>query len=402
MQGNEHIGARVAVERKLHGLTQHQLADRARVSVSLLRKVEQGSKPASAALLSSVARALRIEQAKLTGQPYFSGDRRLDAVHDLIPELRRELSLYGLPPDDDEPVPQVSVPDLARRVAECSALVHAVDYRRLGVTLPGLLLDLRGASHATTGADRAAVMLLLSETYDNAKRLAYDLGYADLGALAVSLEERAAVESEDRLAVGVASAVRAWTLTGNGAFAAAYRMLVDSIGDMEPDLPERGKPAWSVWGFLNLQAALASARSGDAPRTWEHHSAAQHAACQLDGDRDDYRLAFGPSNTAIWGVGLAVELMDGAAAVQRARQVVIPEHLPRARAGHHFLDLARGHVYNGDNRAALSSLLMARRVAPQQIRYHPMARETVYSLARDERRSTETLRSLAAWMGVHD
>ena len=151
MQGNEHIGARIAAERKLRGLTQYQLADRACVSVSLLRKVEQGSKPASAALLSSVARALRIEQATLTGQPYFSGNRKLDAVHDLIPELRRELSQHG------------------------------VAYTRLGVALPGLLRDLRVASFATSGAAKAKVMLLMYETYDNAKRLVYDLGYADLG-----------------------------------------------------------------------------------------------------------------------------------------------------------------------------------------------------------------------------
>jgi hypothetical protein len=31
-----------------------------------------------------------------------------------------------------------------------------------------------------------------------------------------------------------------------------------------------------------------------------------------------------------------------------------------------------------------------------------MARETVYALARAERRSTETLRGLAVWMGVPD
>jgi hypothetical protein len=31
-----------------------------------------------------------------------------------------------------------------------------------------------------------------------------------------------------------------------------------------------------------------------------------------------------------------------------------------------------------------------------------MARETVYALARAERRSSDTLRGLAAWMGVQD
>lgn len=88
-------------------------------------------------------------------------------------------------------------------------------------------------------------------------------------------------------------------------------------------------------------------------------------------------MAFGPTNTAIWGVGLAVELQDGAAAVSRAAKVRIPAELPKARAGHHFLDLSRGYLYNGDRQSALGALVTARRFAPQQVRYHPMARETV-------------------------
>jgi transcriptional regulator with XRE-family HTH domain len=403
MREDEHIGARIAQERKLRGLTQQALADRAHVSLSLLRKVEQGSRPASVALVASVAKALRIEHARLTGQPYYSGDRQLDAVHDLIPDLRRELALYGLPPDDEDVRP-VLLDDLAARVAGCSELVHAVDYLRLGALLPPLLADLRAAAYRSTGAEHARLMFMLSETYDNAKRLAYDLGYADLGALAVSLQERAAAESEDPLAVAVVRAVRAWTLTGTGAFGAAYRLLVDAIGDLDGQIRSKqsSPETWSVWGFLHLQAALSQARAGDAARTWDHHAAAEHAAAALGADLDHYRLAFGPSNTAIWGVGLAVELMDGPAAVDRAQRVVIPADLPRARAGHHFLDLARGQYYNGDHRGALGSLLTARRIAPQQIRYHPAARETVYALARAERRSSDTLRGLAAWMGIQD
>jgi hypothetical protein len=47
-------------------------------------------------------------------------------------------------------------------------------------------------------------------------------------------------------------------------------------------------------------------------------------------------------------------------------------------------------------------LLTARKIAPQQTRYHPMARETVHALARVERRSSDTLRGLASWMGLQD
>ena len=403
---SEGIGGRIAVERKLRGLTQRQLADRAHVSLSLLRKVEQGNKPASPALTSSVARALGLELVRLTGQPYYAGNRRVDALHDLIPTLRRELGMYGLPPEEDAPPRPVR--ELEARVSESSDLVQAVSYMRLGEMLPELLADLRAAAAVATGEQRTQVWLLMREAYDNAKRLGYDLGYGDLGALAVSLEERAALESGDPLAVALSRGVRAWTLTGAGAFAAAYRLLVGTAEGLQKELKEArddaeaAAPGWSIWGFMHLQAALSAARSGDAPRTWDHFDAAQHAASRLEGDRDDFRLSFGPTNTAVWGVGLAVELQDGPAAVARARDIAVRPALPKERAGHHYMDLARGHFYNGDHASALGSLVTARRIAPQQTRYNPMARETVLALARAERRSTESLRGMAAWMGLDD
>jgi hypothetical protein len=162
-----------------------------------------------------VALALGIDHGQLTGQPYYSGNQSTDALHELIPDLRRELTMYGLPPDE-EPEVALSLQDLAARVAECSELLYIVDYARAGTILPGLLSDLRTASATFTGQDRARVMDMIRETSDNAKRLAYDLGYPDLGLLAVSNEERAALEAGDPLAVAVTRSVRAWTLTGSG------------------------------------------------------------------------------------------------------------------------------------------------------------------------------------------
>jgi hypothetical protein len=55
---------------------------------------------------------------------------------------------------------------------------------------------------------------------------------------------------------------------------------------------------------------------------------------------------------------------------------------------------------NGERTGVLDSLTTARRIAPQPARYHPMARETVHALAHTERRTTESLRGLTAWMGT--
>ncbi|MEK8143512.1 helix-turn-helix transcriptional regulator [Streptomyces sp. M10(2022)] len=69
-------GARIAAHRRLHRLTQQQLATRANVSYSLLVKVEQGRRPASGALIASAAKAMGVSVTTITGQPYTTDHTR--------------------------------------------------------------------------------------------------------------------------------------------------------------------------------------------------------------------------------------------------------------------------------------------------------------------------------------
>jgi transcriptional regulator with XRE-family HTH domain len=86
------IGQRIAEARKARGLTQQTLAQRSAISVSLLRKVEQGSRDATPALTAAVAKALGVDVTSLTGQPYDQYGRRRDRIHALMPDLRRALT----------------------------------------------------------------------------------------------------------------------------------------------------------------------------------------------------------------------------------------------------------------------------------------------------------------------
>jgi transcriptional regulator with XRE-family HTH domain len=398
---DESIGTRIATERKARGLTQLQLAERANISVSLLRKVEQGNRPASAVLMTSVARALGVVQAKLTGQPYYSGDRRLDMIHDLVDELRGEVVAYRLPPADDDP-PARPLPELAAAVTRVSQLRQRADFARLAVAVTNALRDLRTASYTYLEADREQVMGLLAETYISARLLAHKLGYADLASTLADRYEWAAWQSGDRLAVAIGDTMRARELVGAGQWSGAERVLTDSMKVLEPDLPDARPEVLSVYGYLHLEAALVAARAAHPERTWAHHTEATTVAQRIGDDRNDYRLAFGLTNVKIWGVALGVELQDAPAALHRAGDVHLTSATPRSRAGHHYIDLARAQLLNGNRPAVLESLLTARKIAPQQTRYHPMARETVYGLARAERRSSESLRGLAVWMGVPD
>ena len=397
MQDEESIGGRIAVERKLRGLSQQRLADRAHVSVSLLRKVEQGSRTASHAMVSAVAAALRVDRTELTGQPYRSGDRNLDAVHDLIPAVRRELAAYRLPPEDDDQV--LSIEQLRAVVAVVSKARHNVDLFELGEQLPLALADLRVAAWSSTGAEREEVMRLLGEVYYAARQFLHKLGYPDLASLVADRYEWAAEQAGDPLALALADVFRAGELGAVADCRGSRFVMTRAIDAFEP----RGDDdALSVLGFLHLMAAYMSAHAGDDADTWSHYREAEELAARLGRDGDSYRLAFGPTNVAVWGTALGVELVDGAKAVERAQHVRLTPETPPERAGHHYIDLARGQLMNGDRAGVLDSLLTARRIAPQQTRYHPMARETVFALARAERRSTDSVRGLATWMGVSD
>ncbi|HEY2576594.1 MAG TPA: helix-turn-helix transcriptional regulator [Streptosporangiaceae bacterium] len=396
------VGARIAEVRKLRGMTQHELARAAFVSYSLLTKVESGNKPATPALIASVTRALRVSVAELTGQPYRGQTAGEDAIHAPVAELRREVTVYDLAPDVYErPVPGIA--ELARRVAEVSRLRQAASYVGLGVVLPGVLCDLRAATAEYEGVDRERVYALLAESYDAARALSYKLGYLDLASLLVSRHAYAAGRSADPLELAVGDTMRAHEMISVGEVRAAEKLMNATAVRVEGEVTEDNPAAVSVYGYLHLEAGLAAARGGDGDSAGEHLAEARAAADRLGADRDDYRLAFGPSNVDIWSVALPVEQGDDAmiaVALERAETIHLPAGTPRERSSHYYIDLGRAYVQQNRPGEALDALLTARKLSSLHTRYHPMVRETARAIARLEHRPGESLRSFASWLSL--
>ena len=67
------IGRRIAAARREHGLTQQRLADEAGYSLSYLTKVEVGSKDATPAFITAVARSRRGKRTSASLGAYQSG-----------------------------------------------------------------------------------------------------------------------------------------------------------------------------------------------------------------------------------------------------------------------------------------------------------------------------------------
>ncbi len=388
---DESIGEVVATERKLAGLTQAQLAQRAHVSVSLVRAVEQGRVPASPAFVAAVARALDVAVPDLLGQP--SNPPRPDSrrMHAVIPPLRRELASYLLPPDEGVSARPLS--ELRSAVREMSARRQSVNLIQLGSELPGLIAELRSAA-SNDGSQDAYSLLALA--YAAAGQIVYKLGYADLSLLATDRVEWAATRSGDELAGAAADFYRAGELIVMGEWDATKRYLEAARSRIDHRLADEAGMA--MYGQLHLKSGLAAARAGDADATDAHIAEAQNLAARIGEFRNDYDLSFNRHSANIWSVGLAVELTDGAKAVERASQMQIPRGLSIERVSHHFIDLARGYLLHGDRGKSFETLLIARRLAPIQTKYHPHVRETARVLAKAERRKNDTLSNFMKWL----
>jgi len=392
------IGQRVKVARGLVGLTQRQLASKAHVSLSLVKQVEQGRTPASPAFVAAAARALGSDTAKLMDQPYAIADRDEHRVHAAIPALRREIAAFRLPPDPG--IPPRPLAELVAATARLSRLRHSATLDALGAGLPGLLAELRAASHLYQERDRERVFGLLSEAYAAAGQVAYKLGYSDLSSLTTERVEWAARESGDELAVAAGDFYRAGEFIVIAQWRGALSFLDEARHRIADRLHSDDEAALAMHGILHLKSGLAAARAGDADTSDHHLSEARQAAAHVTPGSDHYRLAFDTDSVNIWSVGLAVERRDGTEAVQRADSFALGSTAPRERVGHHWIDLARAFQLHGDRDRSMAALHRARRTSPQQTRYHPQVRETVVTLAEHERRRSDTLSSFARWAGI--
>jgi hypothetical protein len=141
--------------------------------------------------------------------------------------------------------------------------------------------------------------------------------------------------------------------TETGQLDAALDISLSSAAALEPRLREDrdGPEEWSVWGALLLTAALAAARDNDLGAAWDYLRRAGRAADRIRADRNDLWTSFGPTNVAIHGISVAVELGDVAETIRRAEQVnttTLPPGLLERRANV-LIDLGRGCVHCRDD-----------------------------------------------------
>jgi tetratricopeptide (TPR) repeat protein len=223
--------------------------------------------------------------------------------------------------------------------------------------------------------------------------------------------EWASERSADPLRVARTKWSRGASLLGVAAYDQGLQLMDRTREDLGDDIGAMDGPTLSVYGSLHLRSAVLVARAGDDDRADDHLAAAQECADLLPDDHaNHYGMEFGRANVAIHAVSAAVENAKGGKALERARTLREPPDQDSTeplladaapvRAGQHLMEVGRAWFYQGDRRQALSALQEARTISPQQVRYHPMVRELVYSIASAEARPSESLRVFMSWLGL--
>ncbi len=294
MEHTPAAGENIAVLRKARGLGQSKLARMAGISLSLLSKIESGTRAATPPVVAALARAMHVSTARIYGQPFLGASEQADLLNDLRSAVRR----HTLPKEDTPPQDE-----LAKCLVHAAQLRTDTKYLELLRVLPKLL----GQATATAmdaGGD-AVAWGQLSDLYGCAYAVAHRLGQPDLSDMIVSRQMWAAQRTWNP----GAEAAGAWNEAGCYQSAGQYE---DGLAIVERAISHFEQAGGSnpeslvVLGSLHLRGVVLASRHRDKNATKDHLTRAKRLAGRLpdDGDLLRHNLTFGAGNTTLYAQAL--------------------------------------------------------------------------------------------------
>ncbi|HEX9343839.1 MAG TPA: XRE family transcriptional regulator [Actinomycetota bacterium] len=290
---------------------------------------------------------------------------------------------------------------LRRAVDHAWRAFQATRYSVLGRVLPELIAEAQLATDELTNDEALAATGLLAQAYQVSTITLLKLGAAELAWLSADRSIDTARRSQDELLVGGSARGLVHALLEHGYYARAKELATGTAAAFESRLG-RGSPALlSIYGALLLRGSVAASRQGDRSASKDLLREASIAADLLGADRNCCWTAFGPTNVAVHRVAAAVSLGDGGEAIEQGLAIDLEALTILERRARFLVDLAHGYSLCAKDNEALTTLLKAERLAPEEIRLTPAVREIVGELLRRQRRAgARELRALADRVGA--
>nr|WP_203598280.1 helix-turn-helix transcriptional regulator [Streptomyces sp. SID7909] len=389
--------------RRLASVTQEELAERADVSVDVIRQLEQGRKQsARLPTLHALANGLGVELTTLLGDPpavASSGENdgpRFVAVRRAIMP-----ALWG--PEPEPPGDGFSMDRLRERIAEGWTQYHSAEFDAVMTVLPELISDARAATASSDGEVRRAGFGALGKALQLAGHVAVRMGKTDLALISLERAIEAAGQSADPLLVPMIVNSTAWTYQRQGRLEDALGIALRTADEMVSAGRLDTVDGLKVWGALTMSAATSAARSGDYDRAAAMMGAAEKEAARVaklpEGGDNRMVSVFSPSSVRIERVRLAVQYGHPQDALALAKGMRLSKDTPPSWRTWLLLDVARAHTDTGDAAGAVKTLESLRRVAPTWMQHHTLAVAIVRDLWSLPNHPAG-LRPLAEFLGV--
>jgi transcriptional regulator with XRE-family HTH domain len=387
------LGDRLRDVRKRRGMTQQTLARESSVSVSLIRKLEQGERQdARLETVRRLAASLRVPTMRLVAQPAEDGasaatlDQWAPVRMALTAPLRDAVEL-------DEPPTVEGVRDALNAAVP---LFSGDRFTELRAVLPPLLRDADTVAQLSPEGRAVRVRLwqltgwLLTQTrqFEAAK---WCLGAALDG-------------SADQLQGASTVNTMCWLLLRQGKLSEARQLATQWADDTEPRISRATPDELSAWGWLLLRLSAAAVRDNRAEEAEDALRLAHSAAVALGREfapSNDFLRAFGP-------VTVTLKRTENAMVVDRPDVVLklaakIPASGLRPTSNNrnrHLLDVANAYTSTRQYGQAVDTLASIREAAPQWLPNQRYARDILGRIVVRRRTLTEEMRFLADTVGL--
>jgi transcriptional regulator with XRE-family HTH domain len=387
------LGRRVAFHRGKRGLSQKELGARISRSESWVSQVERGARSVDRmSVLETLADALEVPIGEL------APESNVVAATTERPRAATSLSLALSSSDALQAVLSDAAPvDVDRLGAQAERawdFAHGSQYEDLSHLLGTLIPELEYATRKTTGVDRRRACVAKAKAYHAVAGVLSKMGEIAAAWVAVDRAITAAEDADDPLLMAE-GAFRLSIVFQNARRFDLAKRTAETAANALGRLIDAGEPeAVALRGALYLQMAVASAKTNDGDQAYAYLDQAREAASQLGADRNDYNTEFGPTNVLLHEVNVAVELGDAGHALRIADKANTSRMSPE-RQTRLLIDVARAHAQRRQPLLVVSTLREAERIAPEQVRTHPIVRELVEDLLRSDQGDTPDLLELA-------
>ncbi|MEV6067469.1 helix-turn-helix transcriptional regulator [Nocardia sp. NPDC052001] len=373
------VGQYLQSVRKRRGFTQRELAEASRVSLSFIRKLEQGERDdARMETLRRLAVALGCPLTTLLGPaptPPVSRDGELWEP--------TRVAIAAMEPNENAD----SSGTLAGSLAAAVQLYHDNRYERLAQVLPRLIDEGRAAEPVI----RSRILQLAGSVMVQTRQLR---------PARIALEQSVADAERTGNAVDSASAIvtLCWLMIVERQFDAVRELATRWADRIEPRLSVATEREISTWGWLLLRGSAAAIRDNRPDEADDMMRLAQAGAVVMKrdvGGYQDYWTRFGPATVAMKRVENAVVDDQPDLALRLAREVPAGLRPTSDNRNRHLLDVASAHLELRRPDTAFDVLRQLSIEAGPWLAEQRLARDLMGRLIAERRTLTAEMRHLA-------